>query len=74
MYTYIYMYMYICIYVYIYMVSDVWRLLQEELLNLSIPTAERGVVAMGWESSSSGLRRGWHKAGDIAGYSSWLLG
>ncbi|CAJ1376811.1 unnamed protein product [Effrenium voratum] len=45
---------------------------EEELLNLSIPTAERGVVAMGWESSSSGLRRGWHKAGDIAGYSSWM--
>jgi len=45
---------------------------EEELLKLSIPTAERGVVAMGWESSSSGLRRGWHKAGDIAGYSSWM--
>lgn len=45
---------------------------EEELLKLSIPTAERGIVAMGWESSSSGLRRGWHKAGDIAGYSSWM--
>ncbi|CAE7324426.1 ampH [Symbiodinium natans] len=45
---------------------------EEELLKLSIPTAERGLVAMGWESSSSGLRRGWHKSGDIAGYSSWM--
>ena len=46
----------------------------EELVDLSIPTAERGVVALGWESDSSGLRRGWHKAGDIAGYSSWRRG
>lgn len=45
----------------------------EELVDLSIPTVERGVVALGWESDSSGLRRGWHKAGDIAGYSSWRL-